>query len=202
MAWHYPFPEMVAHPVSRILLQQCWNRRTWRQGRPPPFERGMEALQNCSGEDCFWVVASKTSSIFTVSIADFSELFSIPNNMEFCPRAEELTTLLERRMTDFYTNFQLEENSLVVSIGDGIARVYGLDDVQAREMVEFAAVDTAIKEGDLVKGTSSIVDVPVGKDNYTSADRWSHERFNNETSSFHHLPRKLPQMLSKVRNET
>ena len=103
--------------------------------------------------------------------------------MEFSPRAAELTTLLESRMTNFYTHFQVDEIGRVVSVGDGIARVYGLNDIQAGEMVEFAVgvkgiafnlennnvgivvfgSDTAIKEGDLVKRTGSIVDVPVGK---------------------------------------
>ena len=59
--------------------------------------------------------------------------------MEFSPRAEELTTLLERRMTNFYTNFQVDEIGRVVSVGDGIARVYGLNEIQAGEMVEFAS---------------------------------------------------------------
>ncbi|XBI28587.1 hypothetical protein VPH35_052777 [Triticum aestivum] len=103
--------------------------------------------------------------------------------MEFSPRAAELTTLLESRMTNFYTNFQVDENGRVVSVGDGIARVYGLNEIQAGEMVEFASgvkgialnlenenvgivvfgSDTAIKEGDLVKRTGSIVYVPAGK---------------------------------------
>ncbi|KAJ0860283.1 ATP synthase subunit alpha [Helianthus annuus] len=103
--------------------------------------------------------------------------------MEFSPRAAELTTLLESRISNFYTNFQVDEIGRVVSVGDGIARVYGLNEIQAREMVEFASgvkgialnlenenvgivvfgSDTAIKEGDLVKRTGSIVDVPTGK---------------------------------------
>ncbi|XBJ08711.1 hypothetical protein VPH35_013947 [Triticum aestivum] len=107
--------------------------------------------------------------------------------MEFSPRAAELTTLLESRMTNFYTNFQVDEIGRVVSVGDGIARVYGLNEIQAGEMgifpSEFASgvkgialnlenenvgivifgSDTAIKEGDLVKRTGSIVDVPAGK---------------------------------------
>nr|YP_010838112.1 ATP synthase F0 subunit 1 [Apostasia shenzhenica]WGF19847.1 ATP synthase F0 subunit 1 [Apostasia shenzhenica] len=103
--------------------------------------------------------------------------------MEFSPRAAELTTLLESRMTNFYTNFQVDEIGRVVSVGDGIARVYGLNEIQAGEMVEFSSgvkgialnlenenvgivvfgSDTAIKEGDLVKRTGSIVDVPAGK---------------------------------------
>nr|AUN35274.1 ATP synthase alpha subunit [Allium fistulosum] len=103
--------------------------------------------------------------------------------MEFSPRAAELTTLLESRMTNFDTDFQVDEIGRVVSVGDGIARVYGLNEIQAGEMVEFASgvkgialnlenenvgivvfgSDTAIKEGDLVKRTGSIVDVPAGK---------------------------------------
>ncbi|KAG6787164.1 hypothetical protein POTOM_008797 [Populus tomentosa] len=86
-------------------------------------------------------------------------------------------------MTNFYTNFQVDEIGRVVSVGDGIARVYGLNEIQAGEMVEFSSgvkgialnlenenvgivvfgSDTAIKEGDLVKRTGSIVDVPAGK---------------------------------------
>nr|QJB23306.1 ATP synthase subunit alpha [Thismia annamensis] len=103
--------------------------------------------------------------------------------MEFSPRAAELTTLLESRMTHFYTHLKVDEIGRVVSVGDGIARVYGLNEIQAGEMVEFASgvkgialnlenenvglvvfgSDTAIKEGDLVKRTGSIVDVPAGK---------------------------------------
>lgn len=79
--------------------------------------------------------------------------------------------------------FSLAEIGRVISVGDGIARVYGLKEIQAGEMVEFASgvkgialnlenenvgivvfgSDTAIKEGDLVKRTGSIVDVPAGK---------------------------------------
>ena len=108
---------------------------------------------------------------------------SLNRIMEFSPRAAELTTLLESRISNFYTNFQVDEIGRVVSVGDGIARVYGLNEIQAGEMVEFASgvkgialnlenenvgivvfgSDTAIKEGDLVKRTGSIVDVPAGK---------------------------------------
>ena len=99
--------------------------------------------------------------------------------MELSPRAAELTTLLESRISNFYTDFQVDEIGRVVSVGDGIARVYGLNEIQAGEMVEFSSgvkgialnlenenvgivvfgSDTAIKEGDLVKRTGSIVDV-------------------------------------------
>ncbi|KAL0004597.1 hypothetical protein SO802_012158 [Lithocarpus litseifolius] len=68
-------------------------------------------------------------------------LDSISKNgiMEFSPRAAELTTLLESRISNFYTNFQVDEIGRVVSVGDGIARVYGLNEILAGEMVEFAS---------------------------------------------------------------
>ncbi|KAF2312636.1 hypothetical protein GH714_037057 [Hevea brasiliensis] len=103
--------------------------------------------------------------------------------MEFSPRVANLTTLLESRITNYYTNFQVDEINQVVSVGDGIARVCGLNEIQAREMVEFSSdvkgialnlenenvgivvfgSDTAVKERDLVKLTRSIVDVPMRK---------------------------------------
>ena len=103
--------------------------------------------------------------------------------MKLDPRAAELTTLLEKRITNYSTNLQVDEIGRVVSVGDGIARVYGLNEIQAGEMVEFASgvkgialnlenenvgivvfgSDTAIKEGSLIKRTGSIVSIPVGK---------------------------------------
>jgi F-type H+-transporting ATPase subunit alpha len=94
----------------------------------------------------------------------------------------ELSNLLQQRITNYYTKLQVDEIGRVVSVGDGIARVYGLNSIQAGEMVEFAngvkgmalnlenenvgivvfGSDTAIKEGDIVKRTGAIVDVPVG----------------------------------------
>nr|AOH05952.1 ATPase subunit 1 [Psilotum nudum] len=96
---------------------------------------------------------------------------------------EQLSTILEKRITNYYTKLQVDEIGRVVSVGDGIARVYGSNKIKAGEMVEFASgvkgmalnlenedvgivlfgSDTAIKEGDMVKRTGSIVDVPVGK---------------------------------------
>ncbi|CAN4102306.1 unnamed protein product [Withania somnifera] len=58
--------------------------------------------------------------------------------MELSPRAAELTSLLESRISNFYMNFQVDEIGRVVSVGDGIARAYGLNEIQAGEMVEFA----------------------------------------------------------------
>ncbi|KAL0545870.1 hypothetical protein IC582_015766 [Cucumis melo] len=103
--------------------------------------------------------------------------------MELSPGAAELTTFLEGRITNFKMSLKVDEMGRVLSVGDGIARVYGLKEIQVGEMVEFASgvkgialnlendnvgivvfgSDTVIKEGDLVKCTGSIVDVPVGK---------------------------------------
>jgi F-type H+-transporting ATPase subunit alpha len=94
----------------------------------------------------------------------------------------ELSYLLEQRISNYYTKLEVNEIGRVVSVGDGIARVYGLNKIQAGEMVEFANAvkgmalnlenenvgivifgsDTGIKEGDIVKRTGAIVDVPVG----------------------------------------
>lgn len=97
--------------------------------------------------------------------------------------AGELSKLLEKRISNYYTQLNMDEIGRVLSVGDGIARVYGLKKIQSGEMVEFAnglkgmalnlendnvgvvcfGNDSGIKEGDIVKRTRAIVDVPVGK---------------------------------------
>ena len=94
----------------------------------------------------------------------------------------ETSKLLEEKISKSYSQLSVDEIGRVLSIGDGIARVYGLNNIQAGEMVEFASgvkgmalnlenenvgvvlfgSDTAINEGDIVKRTGTIVDVPVG----------------------------------------
>uniref|UniRef100_A0A7S3E838 ATP synthase subunit alpha n=2 Tax=Rhodosorus marinus TaxID=101924 RepID=A0A7S3E838_9RHOD len=96
--------------------------------------------------------------------------------------ASELSSILEERVSKYYQKFDVQEVGRVLSIGDGIARVYGLNSVRAGEMVEFPGGikgmalnletdnvgivvfgnDREIKEGDVVKRTGSIVDVDVG----------------------------------------
>ena len=96
----------------------------------------------------------------------------------------EVTKLLKEQIKNFGEKAEVSEVGKVLSVGDGIARVYGLDNVQAGEMVEFDdgskgmalnlesdnvgvvifGDDRRIKEGATVKRTNSIVDVPVGKD--------------------------------------
>src|SRR5215510_10552031 len=98
-------------------------------------------------------------------------------------RASEISNILKEQIKSFGTEAAVTEVGRVLSVGDGIARIYGLDQVMAGEMVEFpggirgmalnleadnvGAVifgnDRDIKEGDTVKRTGAIVDVPVGK---------------------------------------
>jgi len=95
----------------------------------------------------------------------------------------EVTKILKEQIKKFGEKAEVSEVGQVLSVGDGIARVYGLDNVQAGEMVEFAGSikgmalnlekdnvgvvifgeDRSIKEGDVVKRTGAIVDAPVGK---------------------------------------
>ena len=97
--------------------------------------------------------------------------------------AAEISKVIKDQIANFGTEAQVSEVGSVLTVGDGIARVHGLDNVQAGEMVEFAngvqgmalnleadnvgvvifGSDAEIKEGDTVKRTGTIVDVPVGK---------------------------------------
>ena len=98
-------------------------------------------------------------------------------------RAAEISAILKDQIANFDAGSDVSEIGQVLSVGDGVARVYGLDNVQAGEMVEFPGGikgmalnletdnvgivifgdDRDIKEGDTVKRTGDIVDVPVGK---------------------------------------
>ncbi|MFN3525343.1 MAG: F0F1 ATP synthase subunit alpha [Paracoccus sp. (in: a-proteobacteria)] len=98
-------------------------------------------------------------------------------------QAAEISAILKEQIKNFGQDAEVAEVGQVLSVGDGIARVYGLDKVQAGEMVEFPGGirgmvlnletdnvgivifgdDRSIKEGDTVKRTRTIVDVPVGK---------------------------------------
>ncbi|KAI0242117.1 Alpha subunit of the F1 sector of mitochondrial F1F0 ATP synthase [Massospora cicadina] len=98
------------------------------------------------------------------------------------PSTSEVTSILEERILNVSASVDIQETGRVLSVGDGIARVYGLKNVQAEEMVEFSSGvqgmalnlepdnvgivvfgnDRLIKEGDTVKRTGNIVDVPTG----------------------------------------
>ena len=98
-------------------------------------------------------------------------------------RAAEISSILKGEIANFGNEAEVTEVGQVLSVGDGIARVYGLDECQAGEMVEFEdgtrgmalnleednvgvvifGSDRGIKEGQTVKRTGAIVEVPVGK---------------------------------------
>src|SRR5260221_2074362 len=98
-------------------------------------------------------------------------------------RPSEISAILKREIRNFDAEAEVTEVGQVLSVGDGIARVYGLDQVKAGEMVEFPGgikgmalnletdnvgvvifgSDATIKEGDTVKRTRAIVEVPVGR---------------------------------------
>ena len=96
-------------------------------------------------------------------------------------KAAEISAILKEQIKNFDANAEVSEVGQVLSVGDGIARVYGLDNVQAGEMVEFTngvqgmalnleidnvgivifGDDKDIHEGDVVKRTGDIVEVPL-----------------------------------------
>src|SRR5262249_40750276 len=98
-------------------------------------------------------------------------------------RAAEISAILKEQIKGFGTEAKVSEVGRILSVGEGIARVYGLENVQAGEMVEFPGgvkgmalnlerdnvgvvifgEDRGLKEGDTVKRLGEIVDVPVGK---------------------------------------
>jgi len=99
-------------------------------------------------------------------------------------RAAEISKVIKDQIANFGNEAQVSEVGTVLAVGDGIARIHGLDQVQAGEMVEFSngtqgmalnleadnvgvvifGSDADIKEGDIVKRTGTIVDVPIGKE--------------------------------------
>src|SRR5574338_182095 len=98
-------------------------------------------------------------------------------------RAAEISAIIKKQIADFGTEAEVAEVGTVLAVGDGIARIHGMDNVQAGELVEFPGGikglalnleednvgvvifgdDRTIREGDTVKRTGAIVDVPVGK---------------------------------------
>lgn len=99
-------------------------------------------------------------------------------------RVAEISAILKQKISDFDTKVEVAESGRVLSVGDGIARVYGLDNVEAGELVQFSCGlygmtlnleidnvgivifgdDKSIREGDQVTRTKRIVDVPIGKE--------------------------------------
>jgi len=99
-------------------------------------------------------------------------------------RAEEISQIIREQISNYDKEVELSETGTVLSVGDGIARIYGLEKVMAMELVEFSegilglvlnleednvgvaimGEDTHIKEGDMVKRTGRIAQVPVGEE--------------------------------------
>jgi F-type H+-transporting ATPase subunit alpha len=99
-------------------------------------------------------------------------------------RAEEISRIIQKQIASYDKTVEVMETGTVLTVGDGIARVYGLNNIQAEEMVEFSSGlkgmalnlerdnvgvvvfgnDKLIKQGDIVKRTGAIVDVPVGEE--------------------------------------
>jgi F-type H+-transporting ATPase subunit alpha len=98
-------------------------------------------------------------------------------------KAEEISQIIKEQIKDFDKKVELSETGVVLSVGDGIARIYGLEKAMTMELVEFPdgtlglvlnleednvgvaimGEDTNIKEGDMVKRTGRIAEVPVGE---------------------------------------
>jgi len=127
--------------------------------------------------------AGKPISKILPAVGVAPRFFSSTNIQKAASTSAETSTILEERILGAAPKTDLEETGRVLSIGDGIARVYGLKNIQAEEMVEFSSGlkgmalnlepdnvgvvvfgnDKLIREGDIVKRTGAIVDVPVGE---------------------------------------
>jgi len=126
--------------------------------------------------------AQLTKQSAALSVASRKLSTSTQQNAKNKASSAEISSILEDRILGAAPVANMEETGRVLSIGDGIARVYGLKNIQAEEMVEFSSGlkgmalnlepdnvgvvvfgnDKLIKEGDVVKRTGAIVDVPVG----------------------------------------
>jgi F-type H+-transporting ATPase subunit alpha len=124
----------------------------------------------------------RSTACISANLQNRKNLHTSTNLLKAKAGAAEVSSILEERILGQQSGIDLEETGRVLSIGDGIARVYGLKNIQAEEMVEFSSGlkgmalnlepdnvgvvvfgnDKLIKEGDVVKRTGAIVDVPVG----------------------------------------
>jgi len=158
--------------VFRFLPRRIWNR-------------GTEAKMSQISARFMASVArqvAKSGPQVTKNAAAMGVMARKFSTSQAAPASAEVSSILEERILGAAPKSNLEETGRVLSIGDGIARVYGLKNIQAEEMVEFSSGlkgmalnlepdnvgvvvfgnDKLIKEGDVVKRTGAIVDVPVG----------------------------------------
>ncbi|KAF9545023.1 Alpha subunit of the F1 sector of mitochondrial F1F0 ATP synthase [Mortierella hygrophila] len=126
------------------------------------------------------IALARSAPVVRANVGAFS---AIRNYATAKPATSEVTSILEDRISGLNSSVDIQETGRVLSIGDGIARVYGLKNCQAEEMVEFSSGvkgmamnleadnvgivvfgnDRLIREGDTVKRTGNIVDLPVGE---------------------------------------
>ena len=108
-------------------------------------------------------------------------------------KAAEISDIIRRQIRDYEREVDVAETGTVLSVGDGIGRVYGLEQVMAGELVEFPGgvrgmvlnleddnvgvaimgEDVKIKEGDIVRRTGEIIEVPVGEGLCASSTHWA-----------------------------
>jgi len=162
----------MGESVLRFLPKRIWNR-------------GTEAKMSQISARFMASVArqvAKSGPQVTKNAAAMGVMARKFSTSQAAPASAEVSSILEERILGAAPKSNLEETGRVLSIGDGIARVYGLKNIQAEEMVEFSSGlkgmalnlepdnvgvvvfgnDKLIKEGDVVKRTGAIVDVPVG----------------------------------------
>ncbi len=182
---------MSASKVSASLLRSVC-RNTSKVKRP--LNLGLKYSMNCTikivkitSEILKFIfilqLAPKTNGVVAPAVSAMTRGIST-SNVKLAGGAPEISSILEEKILGSKTNQDLEETGRVLSIGDGIARVYGLKNCQAEEMVEFSSGlkgmalnlepdnvgvvvfgnDKLISEGDIVKRTGSIVDVPIGSE--------------------------------------
>merc|ERR1712142_975624 len=141
--------------------------------------RATSLMANQMASKTIQLAAKQTAAVTAVAARKLSTTAPTPAAKA---GSGEISSILEDRILGAAPAVNLEETGRVLSIGDGIARVYGLKNIQAEEMVEFSSGlkgmalnlepdnvgvvvfgnDKLIKEGDVVKRTGAIVDVPVG----------------------------------------
>jgi len=136
----------------------------------------------CSAESAKYLGSSNVLALSTTTSRSMSTSSTLHAAAQSAQSTPEVSSILEQKILGVQSKQDLEETGRVLTIGDGIARVYGLKNIQAEEMVEFSSGlkgmalnlepdnvgvvvfgnDRLIKEGDIVKRTGAIVDVPIG----------------------------------------
>ncbi|KAF9384613.1 Alpha subunit of the F1 sector of mitochondrial F1F0 ATP synthase, partial [Podila verticillata] len=181
----FTIPKDLAQHGKAFFIQFSNN------GEQPSYESNVFTIEDgsaASGQDQSLTRAARPAAIALarsspVVRANVGAFSAIRNYATAKPATSEVTSILEDRISGLNSSVDIQETGRVLSIGDGIARVYGLKNCQAEEMVEFSSGvkgmamnleadnvgivvfgnDRLIREGDTVKRTGNIVDLPVGE---------------------------------------